>query len=386
MRRKRCARPGVKRVHKQKQIDEQIAAETRKTQATVGTAEKKGEEARRWSDAVVSPGGRVLSGSDGGGINPAKFGSAAWTLIFAAGALADQHSDVGASGVREVAIDFVRLCCDILPCSHCRASSRFLDHERPSWWDRVPLVQFMFWLRLTVNRKLMQQELELASPARGSDCAVNSPECSECSEPREQTFAKWRRYVPDYARIRPARPDTAVGVRALLTLVWWSCHSNVTRPRVCRFVRHYAMFMYRAKLDSFAEALHALAASLHPILCIDDESSVGAHAGVGDADGCVRHSVSVPSGYSSSCTELVAFECVRLDARSAVWNQLSCALQQWVREWVLVQVFGEDDSTKHCVDQYCVWRSRSRTDRDVDGDVDGDKLAEKLTWVTPFAS
>ena len=78
---------------------------------------------------------------------------------------------------------------------------------------RNTCVEFVYWLRLAVNRKLMRQQL----------AKCDGRETEEMEKERARIYVWWREYVPHLKRVRIVTTTSVEGVRALLYTLWWTC-------------------------------------------------------------------------------------------------------------------------------------------------------------------
>lgn len=184
----------------------------------------------------------TIADSEGGGsnegVNPKLFGPCFWKLLFSLANAIDTYLRLhaGNSGdtddihveAREMFIGFS----SVLPCYACRISSLvFLQNPELDFTRMENLssyVEFVYWLRVQVNRKLFKQRIEL-------------PENS--AEDVEALREEWRRYTIPRSRVKPIQIQSAETFRCFLTCFWWMSKSNKVRPNIIRFTLQVSRVM-----------------------------------------------------------------------------------------------------------------------------------------------
>jgi hypothetical protein len=169
------------------------------------------------------------------GINGKHFGPWQWKMWFAvADSIDQQHEKLSEEDLDRCKTLFLNLY-RILPCAACRTSAKcFLDtpphtfmsiHNTTNMRNTRKIdagfVDFIFWLRVMVNRKIFQQRIEEErDPDKGEDIR-----------------SEWRSYHVPRIQVQPIALDSTLFFRALLITLYYCGVTNSVRSSLLMFTR-----------------------------------------------------------------------------------------------------------------------------------------------------
>jgi hypothetical protein len=206
------------------------------------------------------------------GVDPKLFGPSVWKLLFALARAIDEYltnseqdgeSRHRHARVRRAANHTLMRISSTLPCSTCRTSSKvFLQNPDLSFvrldrMSRLPngYTEFVFWLRVQVNRKLYRQQLQPALSPTDDGCG----RAGRASVYRAADIrSAWREYTLPCDKIRANSITSAAALRSILTCLWWMSKSNRTRPHVISFTRDLSTLLHLLGHAGLALLLHTM--------------------------------------------------------------------------------------------------------------------------------
>lgn len=176
------------------------------------------------------------------GVNGKHFGPWQWQIWFAvANAIDEQHENLSDETLDGCKVLFQNLY-RILPCAACRKSAQcFIDtpphtfmsiqnctSSRNTQRNAGGFVDFVFWLRVMVNRKLFQQRIENEIDA----------------DKREEIRSEWRSYHLPRSEVHPIALDSASFFRALLITLYYCGVTNNVRASLLIFTRDLSRILH----------------------------------------------------------------------------------------------------------------------------------------------
>lgn len=177
------------------------------------------------------------SGGTNHGVNPLQFGPSTWLLLFSLAKLLDDYfiSNTSENNLHLKAKELFFQFSDMLPCLECRTSSAiFLKNPDIKFiyidnYAHSSYVDFVYWLRIMVNRKLFKQKLMKSNKHQYEQDNIRQ---------------EWRNYHTIRQEIKLIPISSSYGLKSILTCLWWMCKSNRVRPNVILFTNRLSSLLY----------------------------------------------------------------------------------------------------------------------------------------------
>jgi hypothetical protein len=184
------------------------------------------------------------------GVPPMSFGPCTWHLFFMISRYLDEEGNVYKKEDQRRIIQLLPL---LLPCRECRVSATHFVHEGNTFIELQNLehsnsiTEYMFGLKLQVNKKLMCQQMKKLNIITSS-----SPSLEEIinerksflrhwnDENKNQTWLNWKKVVMQSSSYDLCSFD---GLQQWCHCLWYMTRNERTKKRSLQFFKMFAMYI-----------------------------------------------------------------------------------------------------------------------------------------------